>query len=445
MNSSSCTHLIVGGGLSGSLALIELLRTQPNPMSVVLLEENPHRLFKGKAYSAEVSEQILNVPADHMSAYADQPLHLVEWLKARGFTFEPSDFIPRQLFGRYLAETVHDALGAHPQHRVQFVLERLEDVTLSGDQFIAHTANHEVRAQHVWIATGNFSPADLVTEPGVVRHPNYLGDPWRGAGLKMIPRDATVLLVGTGLTMVDQVLALQAQGHRGQIHALSRRGMYPQPHQPSPAYAWFAEHAHQKWSPLDLFRLVRTEAARAAQQGTPWTSVVNDLRTYTPGIWQQWNLEQRRQFLRHLRPYWEVHRHRLPAASIDALHELERSGQLTRYAARLRDVAPIQSGFDVRLSARGTSVPLTLRVDWLINCTGPQSFAKKLDLPWLQSGFEHGLLAPDPLALGIQRGPRSTERLHLIGPPRKGSAWESTALREIRQQVGEEVALVPPN
>ena len=440
MNSSSCTHLIVGGGLSGSLALIELLRTHAHPISVVLLEENPHRLFKGKAYSAEVPEQILNVPADHMSAYADQPLHLVEWLKARGHAYEPGDFIPRQLFGRYLGETVHEALGAHPQHRVQFVLERLEGIEVSGDEYVARTASHELRAKHLWIATGNFSPADLSADLAVVRHPNYMGDPWRGAGLRLIPRDASVLLVGTGLTMVDQVLALQAQGHRGSIYALSRRGFYPQPHQPSPAYAWFAPIAGQPWSPLELLRRVRAEVATASKRGIPWTSVVNDLRAFTPRIWQQWDDAQRRQFLRHVRPYWEVHRHRLPAASLQALGELERHGQLTRFAARLHEVAVEGHGFCIRFGVRGTSAVQTLRADWVLNCTGPQSFAKKLDVPWIQSGFDHGLLTPDPLALGIQPGPRASERLHLIGPPRKGSAWESTALREIRQQVGEEVA-----
>ena len=439
----SFTHVIVGGGLSGSLALIELLRKYTAPISIAVLEESPHRLFKGKAYSADVSVQVLNVPADHMSAYWDQPLHLVQWLEARGLTYGASDFIPRQLYGSYLAETVHEALGTHPQHRVQFFMERLEAIQPDGHNgYAIRSAEHDFTAQHVWIATGNFSPADLVSDTEVVQHPNYLGDPWRGAGLRFIPNGASILLVGTGLTMVDQVLSLQAQGHHGAIYALSRRGFYPQPHQSSPAYSWFADYAGIPTSPLSLLQLVRSEVRRAAELGIPWTSVVNDLRTYTPMLWQQWDLSQRQQFLRHVRPYWEVHRHRLPADSIAALNNLEQRGQLTRFAARLENIAATEQGFCVRFVPRGARSAQTLDVNWILNCTGPQSLGKKLNEPWIQSGIANDLLKSDALQLGIELGTKANDRLHLIGPPRKGSSWESTALREIRQQVKEEVAKI---
>lgn len=437
----SFTHVIVGCGLSGSLALIELLRKHSAPISIAVLEENPHRLFKGKAYSADVPVQVLNVPADHMSAYWDQPMHLVKWMEARGLVYGASDFIPRQIFGSYLAEVVHEALGAHPQHRVQFFMERLEVIQPDGNNgYALRSAKHDFTAQHVWMATGNFSPADIVSNPEVVQHPNYLGDPWRGAGLRFIPNGASILLVGTGLTMVDQVLSLQAQGHRGAIYALSRRGFYPQPHQLSPAYSWFAAYAEVPTSPLSLLQLVRSEVRRAAELGIPWTSVVNDLRAYTPMLWQNWDLSQRQQFLRHVRPYWEVHRHRLPAASIAALNALEGRGQLMRFGARLADVSATEQGFCVRFVPRGAKEAQTLDVNWILNCTGPQSLGKKLNESWVQSGMAHELLKADALNLGIELSTKANDRLHLIGPPRKGSSWESTALREIRQQVKEEVA-----
>jgi uncharacterized NAD(P)/FAD-binding protein YdhS len=437
----SFTHVIVGCGLSGSLALIELLRKHSAPISIAVLEENPHRLFKGKAYSADVPVQVLNVPADHMSAYWDQPMHLVKWMEARGLVYGASDFIPRQIFGSYLAEVVHEALGAHPQHRVQFFMERLEVIQPDGNNgYALRSAKHDFTAQHVWMATGNFSPADIVSNPEVVQHPNYLGDPWRGAGLRFIPNGASILLVGTGLTMVDQVLSLQAQGHRGAIYALSRRGFYPQPHQLSPAYSWFAAYAEVPTSPLSLLQLVRSEVRRAAELGIPWTSVVNDLRAYTPMLWQNWDLSQRQQFLRHVRPYWEVHRHRLPAASIAALNALEGRGQLMRFGARLADVSATEQGFCVRFVPRGAKEAQTLDVNWILNCTGPQSLGKKLNESWIQSGMAHELLKADALNLGIELSTKANDRLHLIGPPRKGSSWESTALREIRQQVKEEVA-----
>ena len=242
--------------------------------------------------------------------------------------------------------------------------------------------------------------------------------------------------------MVDQVLSLQAQGHQGTIYALSRRGFYPQPHQPSPAYSWFESYSKDPISPLSLLQLVRAEVQRASECGIPWTSVVNDLRTYTPMLWQHWDLSQREQFLRHIRPYWEVHRHRLPAASISTLEDLEQRGQITRFAARLENVSPSNRGFSVRFVPRGSTYTQTLEVNWIINCTGPQSLGKKLNESWIQSGIANDLLKSDALNLGIELGTKANDRLHLIGPPRKGSSWESTALREIRQQVKEAVAQI---
>ena len=433
-------HVLVGGGLSGSLALIELLRTTPSPISIAVLEENPHRLFKGKAYSAEVSAQVLNVPAERMSLYWDQSSHFVRWLEAEGHPYGPHDFVPRTVYGRYITATVHEALNQHAQHSVRFVFQKLEHLSKEGAAFRLQVAQGSLWAQNVWIATGNFSPADVATDPIVLNHPNYWSDPWRGAGLALVPAADSVLLVGTGLTMVDQVLALEAQGHTGPIYAVSRRGMYPLSHGPAPAYNWFAPYSGQVWSPVELSRLVRRAVVQAEADGGTWISVVNDLREFTPGIWAQWSAAERRQFLRHLRPYWEVHRHRLPAASLERLESLEQSGQLKRNAGRIRTISTDGSTFQVQWVVRGTAEHVEkLDVQWVINCTGPQSFGKKLKEPWIDSAVLDGLLESDPLALGIQPGRRQDPGLHLIGPPRKGMDWESTALHEIRARVKQEV------
>jgi uncharacterized NAD(P)/FAD-binding protein YdhS len=111
-----------------------------------------------------------------------------------------------------------------------------------------------------------------------------------------------------------------------------------------------------------------------------------------------------------------------------------------RFGARLADVSATEQGFCVRFVPRGAKEAQTLDVNWILNCTGPQSLGKKLNESWIQSGMAHELLKADALNLGIELSTTANDRLHLIGPPRKGSSWESTALREIRQQVKEEVA-----
>jgi uncharacterized NAD(P)/FAD-binding protein YdhS len=439
MNHRAFDHVLLGCGLSGSLCLIELLRTHSLPQRIAVFEANPHQLFRGKAYAADVSVQVLNVHADQMSLYWDDPLHFVRWLADQNLPYGPHDFVPRSLFGAYLEHSVKQALNQATGHTVSFFFEKVQGIAPEGDGFTLHSDSGSRSARQVWIATGNFSPADIASDPEVQKHPNYLGDPWRGAGLKYLPSSDSVLMVGTGLTMVDQVLALRAQGHTGQIYALSRRGMYPMAHQPSPPHAWFKPYADQEIDPLNLLRLVRREVRNAQKIGIPWTSVLNDLRAFTPGIWAHWRTEDRIAFMRHIRPYWEVHRHRLPTSSLDALADLEAAGTLVRYAGRITEIGFAPRGFRISFSQRPDGRPQEVSADWILNCTGPQSFGRKLGEPWVQDALNSGILTSDALSLGIEPRAAFRRRVHVLGPPRKGTDWESTAMREIRAQVQSEV------
>ena len=91
-------------------------------------------------------------------------------------------------------------------------------------------------------------------------------------------------------------------------------------------------------------------------------------------------------------------------------------------------------------------------MDWVINCTGPQldTRGKAGASPLHLQLHDEGLVAPEPTGAGllcdISTG-RVLEASHLkpsrhlwaIGPTRKGSEWETIAVREIRDQ-GEQVA-----
>ena len=77
----------------------------------------------------------------------------------------------------------------------------------------------------------------------VYRSPHYVHVPWAPGSLEGIPSAADVLLVGAGLTSIDLAIELQGKGHRGVIHALSRRGLLPQEHHLGPAYPDFLANA----------------------------------------------------------------------------------------------------------------------------------------------------------------------------------------------------------
>jgi uncharacterized NAD(P)/FAD-binding protein YdhS len=70
---------------------------------------------------------------------------------------------------------------------------------------------------------------------------------------------------------------------------------------------------------LALLRTLRLEIKHCEAAGGDWRSVIDGLRPQVQALWQALPLQEKRRFLRHLRPYWEVHRHRAAPPVMSAL------------------------------------------------------------------------------------------------------------------------------
>ena len=199
----------------------------------------------------------------------------------------------------------------------------------------------------------------------------YIRDPWRSGALAS-RAPGPVLLVGTGLTMVDVALQLQAQTPGQQIIALSRGGLFPHAHRiGGAAPAQGIPVPDPTPSLLELLRFVRTAAVVAEVGGGDWRDAVNALRPVTSDLWKALPLEEQQRFVARLARFWDVHRHRLApevAAAVDALRE---SGRLTFATGRIRAVVDAGSAVEVTVQERGYGRPRTLRVASVVNCTGP--------------------------------------------------------------------------
>ena len=432
---------IIGGGASGALLAIQLLRKKP-PIPRILLVDRAGDFARGIAYRTEEACHILNVPAERMSAFADEDEHFLAWLRRHDPSAGPGTFAPRRRYGDYLSElllqTEHLAPGALERRTAE--VRDLED-TSEGVRL--HLAPGGLAlARRAVLALGNFPPQPLHLAPQsdarVWQSPWPRQAPWP-------PPDARVLLVGAGLTAIDVLLSLAARGHRGPWHVLSRHGLLPNEHLAVPLAPLELELPRRRILPL-----LQALRAAAARPGADWRPVVDSVRRPAQGLWRSLASNERERFNRHARTYWEVHRHRIAPAVGEQVRGFLKTGQLQLHAGRLLTLLASSSGLEATFRPRGTQRQDRLLVDLAVNCTGPAGHAANPD-GLVSALLRRGLARPGPLGLGLatdSRGGlldeqgRASGGLWTLGPVRRGEDWESTAIPDIRIQAAELAGLL---
>ncbi|MGN5373316.1 MAG: FAD-dependent oxidoreductase [Sphingomonas hengshuiensis] len=422
---------IVGAGFSGTLLAINLLR-HDGPAATLI--ERGDAAGLGVAYGTRRSDHLLNVRAANMSAFPDRPGHFVEWLAAQGMAADGAAFVPRRVYGAYLRDTLAAARVLAPD-RLRVVAG--EAVAVDGAT-VTLADGGTVAVDAVVLAVGNLAPQVPPGLEAIARHAAYVGNPWDPQATRGLGDGDTVLLVGTGLTMVDVALSLEAQGFGGRMVALSRRGLLPHRHAPaSPAARPLTERPRPPLSAL-------VRAVRERGQAIGWRSAIDELRPFTQGIWAAADADERRRFLRHLRPWWDIHRHRLAPAVADRIDTLVADGRLTLLAGKCCEARTTEGGVAVDWRPRGGDARRTIAVARVISCIGPQGDVARTDDPLLGALVGAGRIRPDAEHLGIEveatgrvlsAGGDSDERLFAIGPMTRGAFWEIVAVPDLRRQV----------
>jgi uncharacterized NAD(P)/FAD-binding protein YdhS len=432
---------IIGGGFSGCLLAVHLLRDAPPGLALTLVE-SADVFGRGAAYGTDNPDHLLNVRAGNMGAFADDPGHFHAWLTARDGAAAPpaSSFVSRMRYGEYIADVFQTALAAQAGKVQVSLVTGLANALTPGERPVVSLADgRQLAFDRLALCFGNLPPAAAPgLSPTARASAQYLNNPWRARDLNAIPPDASVLIVGSGLTMADVVQSLAGQKHKGPIAVLSRHGFLPLRHE--------AGRPHKMNKPagplLEMFRTVRGEAKAAPARGQDWRDVIDALRPWTTELWRSLSLSERAQFLRHIRPHWEVHRHRLAPAIADTLASLRESGQLTVVAARVASIDGGTGRFDVAARRRGTNETLRLAPAWIVNCTGPQGDYARTSNPLVSNAVQAGAARADALQLGldvtddgavIDAHGRPSPSIYAVGPPTRGVFWEITAVPDIRR------------
>ncbi len=447
MNEPDGPVAIIGGGLAGTVFALKLKAARPRA-DVVLIDE-ARRPGRGLAYGACGPGHLLNVPVSRMETGLEPSFR--DWLGQRPALIadalaESGDelaaaFVPRALFGAYLAERLAEG-RADGGDGVRVVRGRAVAVHRGPRPVVVLEDGRRIEAVSVVLATGNLPPTPPGgPDPWFYDTPPFVADPWAADAFDGLDPDAAVLMVGTGLTMVDIALRLVERGHRGPMLAVSRRGLVPRAHRSGGTWPEFLS-AEAGASPLALLRRMRTEVAAAEAEAIPWQRVFDAARPAVAAIWSRWSLREKRQFLRHLRPRWDVHRHRTAPRIDAALQALCESGQLRFAAARLAGYAIDGDGVQVSLAGRGGGRSV-FRAGRVVNCTGPAGAFGRLAIPLIESLRAQGLVRPDPLGLGLDSDDTAliggdgapSDWLFGLGPLTRPAWWEITATPEIVVQV----------
>lgn len=436
---SSDQHIVVlGGGYSGTLAAVNLVRLAPQKPRITII--NDHRPEgRGVAYGTRRMEHLLNVAARNMSAFPDLPDHFVNWLRTRSdYDLVPDHelrerFIPRMIYGDYLKSLAH-----HHLHEVQHIKGQAVDVREDGTVMLADGG--EVKADRIVLATGNEAPADLPGSEKLTSHPAWAGNPWLPWHEKLPPDTGTIVLLGTGLTTVDAIITLRALGWLGRIHAVSRHGWLPNAHFRGIEYPDFpppdvdlAELGLEK-----LHALMEQHCTRLREMGANPAIIVDKMRPHTQRVWQRFTLEEKKTFARHHAARWNILRHRIAPEIHAQITSSQLTGQLQVHAASIDQVEA--AGDRVRVLLSGNK---SLEGDLVLNATGPQTRFVATKSILLQNLLRRGLISHDEMEMGvriqpdhtvIERDSNPSPHLLAIGPLLRGTYWETIAVPELRGQ-----------
>ncbi len=440
---AAMTLVIVGAGFSGALTAVHLLRAAgDHPLRLLLIEQRM-RMARGLAYATSDDNLLLNVPVGNMSALADEPEHFLNYCRAIDPSINAGSFVSRRIYGDYLERTLQQAERDSPR-----TLTRLhgEAVAVRRDtgshRFQIELADRRfIDADRVVLALG-YSGCNRIDAPGA---DHLVGDGWSQEAVAAIDGSRPVVIVGSGLTAIDTAFRLTSRNDDCQLLMVSRRGHLPRGHRTRPhppAVGDFPTYLRAiPPTALAHLRAIRKEVAQRTSGDGDWRDVINELRPYTPELWQRLPLEQRRHFLRHLAGYWDTHRHRLAPLAAQRLHAMLQRGQLQVLAGRIHGVQRQHDGVRIEIRERSSGDIRVVDAAMAINCTGPNYDLDGATTPLLAQLRDDGYLRADPLKMGLQiddayrvigRDGDAIDGLHYIGPMLRARYWEATAVPELR-------------
>lgn len=323
---------IVGFGLSGLVTFFNLVKNHQADSGklVVRIFEKSSVLLKGTAYSTKSPNHLLNVPANRMGVVEEDQEHFFKWLCLKGYNYQKTDFVPRQIFGIYLEDLLQIALKISDEKNIsyEFRSKEISEIT--------------VRENYFWIDGDLHHSCILAVGPQLKDSKKSF---WRN-DLESYLADEEIHILGCGLTAIDTVVSLRDRKYSGKIFLHSRRGILSQPHKIFDFTEKVDSPLNPEDSDLPLSQIFR-KFINACKKSSDWRIAFDAFRPRTQKFWMVLDVEKKKRFMRHCFRLWNVHRHRCPESQFKIVEEMMKSGQLRIQKGRVSDGKVIDcTGFD---------------------------------------------------------------------------------------------------
>lgn len=449
--------VIIGGGFCGTITATNLIRGAKSSLKITVVNSGaPFNL--GVAYNTYSSTHLLNVAAGNMSVFPEDMGHFTNWIKSKDEYKEfetdllAKTFLPRNLFGEYIKSVWESTLASKSNH-IEFTLtdDYVSDLEFEEKNSVKVILKNgsTIVADYVVLATGNSLPRNpQIAHMDYYKSPTYYRNPWTVESVRNLHPGKDVLIIGNGLTMVDTVIGLIENGFANKIYSVSTNGFGVLAHRHfGLSYTGLVKELENRYELQRLVSIVNKHIKKVRKLGISAGPVIDSLRPYSHKIWQSFTLEEKKQFINKFRHMWGVARHRLPVFIYDIIEKLRIEGQLIVYQGKLVDIT--EKGNEVLVTFHNAKQKSdeTLKVQRVINCTGPETSIYKTLNPLLRKLADKGILSADPLELGVNtdistyniinsKG-RKLNNLFTLGTNLKGSLWETIAVPELRVQCRE--------
>ena len=447
---SPSSILIIGGGFCGVMTMVNLLKKAKSPIEITLFNAS-YPEGRGIAYSTYSDQHVLNVQTRNMSAFVDDPDHFLNWVKETASTNTsaeelPGTYLPRNLYGKYIDHIYQNALKSKPEHvSLRIINEEVIDLDEKENRVeVITSAGNKFSGDKALLATGNHLPGNPPIEnKDFFKSRRYFANPWHAASVSNTEGNSPILIIGTGLTMVDVVLGLRENNFSGKIIALSPKGFSILAHKKHHQQRYILDELSPPYTLTSLYKLFYKHVRNAHRRGESGETVVDAVRSKTQEIWQQLSLEDKKSFMSHVRHLWGVARHRLPGDIHAFIQSLIKDEKLEVLAGRIQNIVENDGEVHVTVKPKSGNDVKELRVSRVINCTGPQTDITRFNSPLYQSALKKNIVSPDEMRLGIHASPEGAihsgksslnGKIFTIGTLLKGQLWESTAVPELRVQ-----------